>query len=44
MVLVLAGEFMIGSREDDKSAQNDERPAHSVYLDAFYIDQYEVTT
>lgn len=44
MVLVLAGEFMMGSREDDKSAQNDERPAHSVYLDAFYIDQYEVTT
>lgn len=41
MVLVLAGEFMMG---DDRSGQNDERPAHSVYLDAFYIDQYEVTT
>jgi formylglycine-generating enzyme required for sulfatase activity len=41
MVLVLAGEFMIG---DDRSGPNDERPAHSVYLDAFYIDQYEVTT
>lgn len=44
MVLVPAGEFMMGSREDDNSAQHDERPAHSVYLDAFYIDQYEVTT
>ncbi len=44
MLLVPAGEFMMGSRENDKSAQNDERPAHPVYLDAFYIDQYEVTT
>lgn len=44
MVLVPAGEFMMGSREDDRSASNDERPAHSVYLDGYYIDQYEVTT
>lgn len=44
MVLVPAGEFMMGSRDGDKIAQNDERPAHPVYLDAFYIDQYEVTT
>jgi len=44
MVLIPAGEFIIGSRDDDKSADNDERPAHSVYLDGFYIDQYEVTT
>lgn len=41
MVLVSAGEFMMG---DDTSGRNDERPAHPVYLDAFYIDQYEVTT
>jgi len=41
MVLVPAGEFMMG---DDTSGQNDERPAHPVSLDAFYIDQYEVTT
>lgn len=41
MVLVPAGEFMMG---DDKSGQNDERPSHPVYLGAFYIDQYEVTT
>jgi formylglycine-generating enzyme required for sulfatase activity len=41
MVPVPAGEFMMG---DDKSGQNDERPSHPVYLGAFYIDQYEVTT
>ncbi|MDH4305576.1 MAG: SUMF1/EgtB/PvdO family nonheme iron enzyme, partial [Nitrospira sp.] len=44
MVLIPAGEFMMGSRDDDKSASNDERPVHSVYLNAFYLDQYEVTT
>lgn len=44
MVLVTAGEFTMGSREDDNRASKGERPAHPVYLDAFYIDQYEVTT
>lgn len=44
MVLIPAGEFTMGSGEDDKSAGNDERPAHQVDLDDFYIDQYEVTT
>jgi formylglycine-generating enzyme required for sulfatase activity len=44
MVLVPAGEFTMGAQDDDKEAQADERPAHPVYLDAFYIDQYEVTT
>ena len=44
MVLVAAGEFTMGAREDDKDAQADERPAHQVYLDAYYIDQFEVTT
>lgn len=43
MVLVPAGGFVMGSRDDDEMARNDERPAHSVYLDAFYIDTYEVT-
>lgn len=33
----------MGSRDDDKSAQDEERPAHQVHLDAYYIDQYEVT-
>jgi formylglycine-generating enzyme required for sulfatase activity len=40
MVLVPAGEFTMGSDDGDE----DERPVHKVYLDAFYIDQYEVTT
>jgi formylglycine-generating enzyme required for sulfatase activity len=44
MVLIPAGEFMMGSRDGDLGMQDDERPAHSVYIDAFYIDQYEVTT
>jgi formylglycine-generating enzyme required for sulfatase activity len=35
-VLVPAGEFVMG---DGTSGQNDERPAHPVSLDAFYIDQ-----
>lgn len=36
MVLVPAGEFTMGSSED--------RPSHQVYLDAFYMDRFEVTT
>ena len=39
MVLVPAGEFTMGNLTGD----SDERPAHRVYLDAFYIDRYEVT-
>jgi formylglycine-generating enzyme required for sulfatase activity len=44
MVLVPAGEFTMGARDDGQEATSGERPAHQVYLDAFYIDQYEVTT
>jgi formylglycine-generating enzyme required for sulfatase activity len=39
MRLVPAGEFTMGSENGD----NDERPVHTVYLDAFYMDKYEVT-
>jgi Sulfatase-modifying factor enzyme 1 len=39
MVFVPAGEFTMGSQAGDA----DERPIHSVYLDKFYIDMYEVT-
>ena len=39
MVLVPAGEFTMGSN----SGQDDEQPAHRVYLDTFFIDKYEVT-
>lgn len=39
MQLVPAGEFMMGSN----NAVADERPVHTVYLDAYYMDIYEVT-
>jgi formylglycine-generating enzyme required for sulfatase activity len=38
MVIITAGEFIMGS-----TAASDERPAHRVYLDAYYIDKFEVT-
>lgn len=39
MVLVPAGEFTMGSDNGD----DDEQPIHRVYVDAFYIDKFEVT-
>ena len=39
MVLIPAGEFRMGSNSGD----TDEKPVHSVYVDAFYMDKYEVT-
>ena len=41
MVLIPAGHFQMGSNDAD--AQNDEQPVHIVHLDAFYMDEYEVT-
>jgi formylglycine-generating enzyme required for sulfatase activity len=41
MVFVPAGEFLMGS--NDSRSDPDERPVHRVYLDAFWIDKYEVT-
>lgn len=40
MVLIPAGEYMMGSLDGNA----DEAPRHAVYLDAFYLDRYEVTT
>ncbi|MBN2047964.1 MAG: SUMF1/EgtB/PvdO family nonheme iron enzyme [Anaerolineaceae bacterium] len=40
---VPAGEFLMGAAEDDTDAEADEFPQHPVYLDAFWIDQTEVT-
>jgi formylglycine-generating enzyme required for sulfatase activity len=40
MVLIPAGEFQMGS---DDSQFLYEKPVHTVYVDAFYIDIYEVT-
>ena len=39
MVLIPAGEFRMGSN----SEATNEKPVHSVYVDAFYMDKYEVT-
>ena len=39
MVFVPAGEFIMGSDDGNE----DERPAHTVFLDGFWIDKYEVT-
>ena len=41
MVLIPAGDFQMGSH--DILASSDEKPVHTVYVDAFYIDKYEVT-
>jgi len=39
MVYVPSGEFIMGSND----GEDDEKPEHTVYLDAFYIDKLEVT-
>ncbi len=39
MRLIPAGEFTMGSN----GGGNDEKPVHQVYLDAYYMDKYEVT-
>ncbi len=41
MALISAGEFKMGS--DEPNNYSDERPVHRVYVDAFYIDKFEVT-
>lgn len=41
MVLIPAGEFFMGSGEGVGRA--DEHPRHKVFLDAYYLDRYEVT-
>ena len=43
MIYVPAGEFLMGSLETDPIAASDEKPQHRVHLDAFWIDQTEVT-
>ncbi len=40
MVLVPAGSFTMGS----EAGGDDEKPLHSIFLDAFHMDRHEVTT
>ena len=41
MVLIPAGEFQMGS--SDEKSNDSEKPVHTVYVDAFYMDKYPVT-
>ena len=41
MVTIPAGEFLMGSNDTD--ANNSEKPVHSAYIDAFFIDKHLVT-
>ena len=41
MVLIPAGEFSMGDHHN--AGSSDEKPVHTVYLDAYYIDKDEVT-
>lgn len=42
-VNVPAGEFWMGSDENDQTARADEKPKHRVYLDEYWIGKYPVT-
>jgi len=45
MVLVPAGSFVMGSdKKEDRNAYQPELPQRKVYLDAYEIDRFEVTT
>ena len=41
MVSIPAGEFQMGSNAPE--AENDEQPVHTVYVDAFFMDEHKVT-
>ena len=41
MALIPAGEFQMGSNDNNTDAH--EKPVHTVYIDAFYMDRYPVT-
>jgi serine/threonine protein kinase len=43
LLYIPAGNFLLGSAESDTLAHEDERSQLSVYLDAYWIDQTEVT-
>jgi formylglycine-generating enzyme required for sulfatase activity len=42
-IFIPAGEFIMGSSENDGDANAEEKPAHIVYTDAYWIDRTQVT-
>lgn len=42
-VWIEAGEFTMGSTDKDELALDDEKPAHAVYMDGFWMGRTEVT-
>ncbi len=43
VLFIPAGNFLLGSSDQDAAAQEDEKPQQTIALDAFWIDQTEVT-
>ncbi|WP_338448544.1 formylglycine-generating enzyme family protein [Niallia oryzisoli] len=43
MVLIPAGEFLLGSEDEDSSGEDGEYPRRRVMVPSFYMDQYAVT-
>jgi len=43
MRYVPGGSFLMGSADDDPDADGDEKPAHTVQLNAFYVAEFPVT-
>jgi sulfatase modifying factor 1 len=43
LVLIPAGEFLMGTSISQRDGGRDEYPEHRIFLNAFYMDAYEVT-
>jgi len=43
LVFIPAGDFLMGSSNQDDLSQSNEKPQHKVYLKAYWIDKTEVT-
>src|SRR5438128_12304829 len=43
MMLIPAGEFLMGTALSNRDGGRDEYPERRIYLDAFYMDTFEIT-
>ncbi len=43
LVYIPAGEFTMGAEDTDRDARDNEKPSRDVYLDAYWIDETEIT-